>query len=283
MQSVYMPNEIPVCVTDANSGANCFVCDHSFHMHIFTLTLGRKLIERQLDLQMSLTDSTTMQRVGDYLLLLFSPNVQGIDSYGFLGFTNVPSGGQEEQTPGSEGTNALEQNTGGSSGDSSGKLILPLFIVAFAVFFLVVIAAFAVRRRSQDDKEMALSHVLLKDDDELEDTDMDKSTTYSAGAIMRDLAQNERFDDEVATSSDSIALTQVQHPPAYVLGEGDNATFVDDDDEVRFAGGSHHSDLSVTTGPTFVTSDLKKAMKDLEPKNTPQKPRGYPQDDTVDL
>ena len=170
-----------------------------------------------------------------------------------------------------------------SAGSSSRKPVIPVLVVVCAVMLVVVIAIIAVQRRRERNKNLAISHVLLKEELEDEATQGSKSSMNSA-AILRDLEPADRFDDEVGTQSDSVGMSTVPYPQVYVMGENDAQT-VDDAEELRFTSGAYWvGSQSVAPGPTFVTTDLKKAMRDLEPPPpTPKHPRGYVHEDTVDL
>eukprot|EP00527_Entomoneis_sp_CCMP2396_P002825 CAMPEP_0198146474 /NCGR_PEP_ID=MMETSP1443-20131203/29599_1 /TAXON_ID=186043 /ORGANISM="Entomoneis sp., Strain CCMP2396" /LENGTH=543 /DNA_ID=CAMNT_0043810457 /DNA_START=111 /DNA_END=1742 /DNA_ORIENTATION=+ len=300
---IFMPNIGFACESsgqcDFANSANCdqcLSCTHTFRVDLFTrdLPVTRRLVSihqhRRADLLLLLENNVSMDNIGAFLIsfMLSLPGlIPGIQNASFHGFTNVAVNTQET-TPGSDtsgGANGFLQQDGGGSDDSSSSYLIPVLVVACATIFVVVISVGALRHRRENEKARAMSHTLMKEEYDDDGTELDRAS-YSTGAIMKDLADDADFDYENETTDDSIAVSRVSYPQVYVLGEGDNSTTADEDDEVRFTSRTYmgRGSQSPGQGPTFVTTDLKKAMRDLEPPPpTPHKPRGYVHDDTVDL
>ena len=277
----------PECSADADAGvADCFDCTHEYEADILVPTsTSRRLesVERRAALKETLTNPETEEFGGHLTLYLaqLASNVGFVSSTSFEGFSNV-EGVQGDDDDDGSGTNALVSTNDSGNSDNGSVFLISGLVVGCAVAFLVVIFVAATRRRREDEKARSMQHVLMHEDDPYADDFEDGQ--YSAGAIMKDLDRDTASGDS-DTLDDSLA---VSYPQVYVMGEGES-TLADNDDELRFTSGLYQEEepgASVFDGqsPTFVTTDLKRAMRDLEPpRKSVNGPRGYIHDDTVDL
>ena len=262
---------------DRGDGRTCYKWSFGFQANYF-----EKQTVRDLDVVQQISNMEVARRLYNSLVFIF----EGIPFAKFEGFLNLKGA-----TPGIPGVpddqpNSTLGNAWSSSSESS--IVIPVIVVVCAVLLFSVVIPIALRRRQESEKKRVISHVLLKeeDDEEVEGTEgsIEKSSV-STGVILRDLDHEEPFDDEVGTVEDSIQVSHPLYPQLYVVRDGDNETTIDDAEESRFTlGGIWTSGQSAGQRPTFVTTDLKKAMKDLEPAPpTPKHPRGYVQEDTIEL
>ena len=273
--AVMMFDNDPVEVTPTGNG--CYSWQFFFQMnYIVEVKEGRRL-----DVQETISDTEVAQTVKNALAVIFA-TIDGL-TITLEDFGNIATNNQDP--PPSNGGTTTEVLQSETTGDDDRSVTVPVMTVACSVLVLAIVGVLAVRKKRVYDKNLEEGHILLKDSMDLEDMDdLDFGTPgISTGSILRDLDPTESFDDEeVSTVYDSSV-----YPKVYVLGEGDQESAEVEYDELRFTSEAYEirGDRSVARGTTFVTADLRNAMKDLQPPPvTPQRSgRRYIHDDTIDL
>ncbi|KAL7557525.1 hypothetical protein ACA910_005279 [Epithemia clementina (nom. ined.)] len=268
--------------SNKGNGISCFVWNFNFQCNYF-----EDQSRRRAAVNPQITNSELLEQIHLAMVGIFQ---EVLPDSNFTGFRNV-NGAVVASAPSPapvKGNEAGLLNESDPSSSSSSIGAAPILVIVCSVMLLLVVAALAVRRRQAKDRNMAASHVLLKEDDDNEqrtDGSLGK-TSASTAAILKDLDPDENLDDEEKTTGgETVDVSHIPYPQVYVMDGNDAETALDEEEELRFTSGAYWvRGQTPSQGPTFVTTDLKKAMKDLEPPPpTPKSQRGYVQEDTVDL